>query len=433
MRRSDNDKYLFRDQPDLHAYLQELHRQMVTEISSLEVNHFLTTDLGQLRETLYQRHVLIPPVLKEDQRSQTAPCDAEIDVRHDTNRMIFDRSRPVYVRGTSFTVHVPFEGDSELFMHSPSTVSSNPPRASLSGAELSMTFYKLDESQETLQATISNEVGNIKQHLSWVSGQVGAFNAHLRQQIDALIENRRAKIMSDYQLADSLGIPIRRRDNAPQTYRVPEIRRKPSLSLSIASTKRSAPDPSLELDDYFHILHVIHNMTLVMERSPSVFRHATEEEIRVHFLVQLNAQFEGSATGETFNCEGKTDILLRYNGKNLFIAECKFWAGSKAFHETIDQLLRYVSWRDTKTAILVFNRNKDTTAVLAAAGKATASHPNFKRVDRKIDESSVCYIFVHPQDRDKEFFLTVAIYDVPAVTASDSAQMANSAMDPASE
>jgi hypothetical protein len=35
------------------------------------------------------------------------------------------------------------------------------------------------------------------------------------------------------------------------------------------------------------------------------------DKIRQHFLVQLNGQFEGDASGETFNYDGKTDIPKR--------------------------------------------------------------------------------------------------------------------------
>jgi hypothetical protein len=58
------------------------------------------------------------------------------------------------------------------------------------------------------------------------------------------------------------------------------------------------------------------------------------------------------------SAQGKTDILIRIDGKNIFIAECKFWTGPKGFTETIDQLLGYLSWRDTKAAIVMFNRKK---------------------------------------------------------------------------
>ena len=56
-------------------------------------------------------------------------------------------------------------------------------------------------------------------------------------------------------------------------------------------------------------------MAQVMERSPSAFSTMDEESLRSHFLVQLNGHYEGQATGETFNYEGKTDILIRSEGK----------------------------------------------------------------------------------------------------------------------
>ncbi len=96
-------------------------------------------------------------------------------------------------------------------------------------------------------------------------------------------------------------------------------------------------------------LKIMQDMALVMERSPEAFKSMDEEALRQHFLVQLNAQFEGKATGETFNMGGKTDILLREADRNAFIAECKFWKGPKGFGEAIDQLLGYASWRDSKT------------------------------------------------------------------------------------
>ena len=50
-------------------------------------------------------------------------------------------------------------------------------------------------------------------------------------------------------------------------------------------------------------------MVAVIERSPAAFRRMKEGELRQHFLVQLNG-YEGQATGETFNFEGKTHVLI---------------------------------------------------------------------------------------------------------------------------
>lgn len=76
-------------------------------------------------------------------------------------------------------------------------------------------------------------------------------------------------------------------------------------------------------------------MSIVMERSPSSFATIDEESLRTHFLVPLNANFRGMASGETFNAQGKTDILVKHQDRIFFIAECKFWTGPKNLTDAI--------------------------------------------------------------------------------------------------
>jgi hypothetical protein len=97
---------------------------------------------------------------------------------------------------------------------------------------------------------------------------------------------------------------------APRTYRAPDVRRRISSTPPPASTAPFEPEPTLAIEDYDHILSVMTNMALVMERSPSAFQTMAEEDLRQHFLVQLNGQYEGQATGETFNYSGKRLIAV---------------------------------------------------------------------------------------------------------------------------
>ena len=130
-------------------------------------------------------------------------------------------------------------------------------------------------------------------------------------------------------------------------------------------------------------------------------------------MVQLNGQFMGAATGETFNVNGKTDILIKENGKTIFIAECKFWKGPKVFNDAIGQLLGYTSWRDTKTAILVFNRDTSMSTVLSGIQSEATAHPNYKRTLDWKHESGYRYIFHHNTDKNRELVLTFLVFDVP--------------------
>jgi hypothetical protein len=139
-----------------------------------------------------------------------------------------------------------------------------------------------------------------------------------------------------------------------------------------------------------------------------------EEHLRDHFLVQLNAQYEGTATGETFNFEGKTDILVHVDGRTVFIAECKFWNGPRALIRTIDQLLGYTSWRDTKTAILVFNRGRALSTVLERVGPTVAEHKRFVREVPLDGETSFRFVLSHRDDPQRHLTLTVLVFELPS-------------------
>ena len=169
-------------------------------------------------------------------------------------------------------------------------------------------------------------------------------------------------------------------------------------------------------EDYEGILSIIKNLSLVIERNYQTFATMTEPDIRNIILVLLNAVYEGSATGETFNGSGKTDILLRHQGQSLFIAECKFWQGKKELADAIDQLLGYITWRDTKTALIIFNRNKDFTSVLQKIHETVKEHKCYKREIGSSETTIFRYKFCRPDDTNKEFFLTVLVFEVPEKT-----------------
>ncbi|MCK4824230.1 hypothetical protein KA005_51235, partial [bacterium] len=164
---------------------------------------------------------------------------------------------------------------------------------------------------------------------------------------------------------------------------------------------------------YQHILNVMRSMSLVIERNPGAFTTLDEESIRTHFLLQLNGHYEGGATGETFNASGKTDILIRADGRNIFIGECKFWGGLKVFNEAIDQLLSYLAWRDTKCALLVFNKIKDSSSILQKMHESIEARPEHRRTESHNPNGDSRYIFVKASDPGREIIITTQMYDIP--------------------
>lgn len=129
--------------------------------------------------------------------------------------------------------------------------------------------------------------------------------------------------------------------------------------------------------------------------------------------MMLEPNFEGSATGETFNKKGKTDILLRYQGSNIFIGECKFWRGKKSLLKTIDQLLGYLTWRDSKVAIIMFVPNKDFSTVLATMRESINEHSNFLRIVSDKETTWLNCEFHLNDDRNRIVKVAIMLYHTP--------------------
>jgi hypothetical protein len=299
-----------------------------------------------------------------------------------------------------------------MFSVRPNTWSSTPPRAELTAEGLVLQIAGRELRPDQVKSEFDRQLKSIDQYLAWLRVDTDAFNTSIPRIARSQIEQRRKKILDDQNLVSNLGFNLKKRTEAPKTYAAPVSRKRIEPRMPLASTAPFKPEPALVEAEYANILDIMSNMALVMERSPSAFASIDEEDLRQHFLVQLNGQYEGQATGETFNYQGKTDILLRVDGRNIFIAECKYWRGAKSYVETIDQVLSYISWRDTKIAIIVFNRNKEFGNVLTQIRALTREHHGYKSGPVVEGETRFRYIFGQEADQSREVVLTVLAFDV---------------------
>lgn len=408
---SPHRNYLFSEY-DMHSLLEGQRKSVREEVASMEGNRLLNTSVDDLCEYFVEKYQLHPPVLLADQ-AVADQKETQIDVSNDFNRFISDPSRPFYVPGTEVILEVPFQGEAVFFKVRPSTFTTMLPVAAIRDNTLLLSVFGTDLTPEETKSQLDQELHKIKEYLGWIANDVQPFNDELGALARQAIDSRRQKLLANQSLVASLGFALKRRDGAPNTYAAPEVRRKAFPALPQASTAPFAPEPALEMENYEHILKVVSSMVQVMERSPKAFRDMKEEDIRNHFLVQLNGQYEGNATGETFNHSGKTDILIRVQDRNIFIAECKFWGGSKTLLEAIDQILDYTNWRDTKTAIMLFNRNKDFSRILGAIPETVKSHPKCKRQRKYASETGFRFTLGHRDDENRELLLTILAFDVP--------------------
>ncbi len=397
---------------DLGGSLRAQEQKMEQAAQVIPADHALASSAPDLAAELLGQFRVEPLVLDEEAIT-VSHQDAQVDVSRDQMRMITDRSRPFHIPGTTVTYHVPYSGEADLFKMRPSTWSMSLPMAVVGDGELRISATVPTPVPASLKGHLDGELAKIRQFLGWVNADVDTFNDRLEGLALTSATRRREKVIADHDLIASFGVPVRRAA-APKTYAAPPVRRSVPRAPTSKGSATGPLEPVLPAETYEHILGVARQMVAVMERSPKSFVKMNEEAIRDHFLVQLNGQYEGDATGETFNFEGKTDILIRRNGRNLFVAECKFWGGPKKLIETVDQLLGYASWRDTKTAIFVFNRGRELSKVLAQVSPTITAHPNFVREATYGGETDFRFTIAHRDDPERELTLTILVFEVPA-------------------
>lgn len=257
-------------------------------------------------------------------------------------------------------------------------------------------------------------VASIDEYLGRMRQDCERWNVSLRNTATEQIGERKRRLAEQADFLAELNIPLKRRSDSDETVSIPVTPKpRPSTRRPPVPKEQHRPDPIISEDDYIGVLEIISRLSLAIERSPTTFAGMSESHIRDHILVSLNGHFEGSATGETFNALGKTDILIREQNQNLFVGECKFWKGPKELLKAIDQLLNYVTWRDTKTALIVFVKQQNFTAVLDKIKKSVPNHANFNHGPELVTETQFRFRFHQKNDEERCVHLSVLVFHIP--------------------
>lgn len=286
--------------------LPHQEKQIKEKIQSLPGNHILTTSEEDMVASLKEEFTLNMPELDEA-GIHIDYGEERIDVSQDRMRPFIDRSQPFYLTGTRVTFIVPFSGDGTLLDVQPQgfSFSLGGSHAERSGNELHMKFVGPNIDGARAKAEFDSELNQIKRNLASLKSSIDRHNSGLEQQIRLQIQQRKNKLLADASLAAAIGYPIKRREGASTTYAVPVQRRKPKIERPAVPSAPFKPEPVLAMVEYEDILGIIRNMVRVMEQSPKAFEKIGEEDLRTHFLVQLNGQYEGGARRN-----------LQFSGKN---------------------------------------------------------------------------------------------------------------------
>ena len=312
------------------------------------------------------------------------------------------------------TFHIPICGLHKLLWCWPSSRILWSGEISFREKEILYKIVCFNQDKDVVNREFSEFKGHVQKQLDNVNADVGLYNDSLQKCVADIFFLRKKELLKKNSFVESLGIPLKNNPNVPITFSVPIASpKKIRVMAPIVGLEPYSPDPIMDMQAFNEIMQTIHATGKQFERMPSTYSKKDEESLRDHILMMLEPCFEGTATGETFNKKGKTDILLRYKRSNLFVGECKFWSGKKGYHKTIDQILSYLTWRDSKAAVIMFVRNKEISPVLKTIEQETPNHSCFDLFVKCVDESWFDYNFHLPEDSNRSVKLAVLVFHIP--------------------
>lgn len=419
--RDDRDVPLFCD-GRLSDHTSGVEEALKKDIERYDANRLLNTPVDDLVSYFVEAHAVETVTLDEAGIHTLSPRETQVEAGKLSRDAMFMLSDPhKRIPATAYTYVIPFGGDPRTLRLTPNQWTHHYPHASIGigDNEMRLTFITSDaDPGAAIKAAFEDELRTTQTFLRTQAAQAESFNRNLASMARAAVEQRRNRLLAAQNTSAALGYPMRPREGAPTTYAPPSVRRKIRPAPPPASSAPYRAEPALPDEQYEHILSTMQHMAVVIERAPSSFEKIDEEGIRQHFLMQLNGHYQGDATGETFNAAGKTDILIRVEDKNIFIAECKFWRGPSGFTDAIDQLLGYATWRDSKTAIVVLNRGTAFSTVLDKIPETLKLHPNFKRAMPTKCETHFRAVLSHKNDPSRELITTVLAFDLPILKST---------------
>lgn len=391
---------------------KDLKQQIIKTISNQSEEYILNINEEEYIDYLIKEYTIHPLTIGK------APChigNFRSESLYNPNIYRYQGAYELY----KIEVAYPFEGDYWLLGVCPSRshfIISGRQNAEVhfnsdcSTVSILVEFDKMDKIEFNNQLKAAYEKNFNEQNINNINAHVSEFNENLKQFISSVFNEYKEKYLR--KAVFLAAIKVSSNPSMPQTFSVPAVRiynEKPQINKHHSYNI----EPTLHFDTYIHILQVLRGIGRSFETKPNNYIGKNEEEIRDAFLPILETHFEGcTATGETFNYNGKTDILIRHSdGTNIFVGECKFWKGAKYLSDAINQLFnRYLTWRDTKTALLIFIKQDNISEIIRKINEVCCTHDYFVKYEKATDENSFSYIFHLPMDKKRLIYLEVLVF-----------------------
>lgn len=389
-------------------FIRQLNEKIRIEIEDKGKEYILGVDEEEFKAYLIEYFTLEP--LSIDYSSETID-EPIVSKEWVEGRFHHDRYQTEVF---NFTIRYKFTGSSILFRVQPSSWTMTTAKIYVNDQNSTVSFsfklYKKDP--EEFKRTKSDFERRAFSNLENTNQDATSWMQSLPSTVNTLFQQQKNKYLQENDFFTAINVKVNK--DTTSVFTAPTIKKKIIPQPTISKHKEFSSEPMMAKEMYDDILKVIYDLGKSMEKKPSTYKDKDEEGIRDQFLLVLETRYDSTtASGETFNRGGKTDIILKYakDGSNLFVAECKFWHGASEFHKAISQLFdRYLTWRDSKAALMLFVTNKDFTNVIDTIKKETPNHPYFLKSIGTRGETSFSFHFHLPQDKDKVVFLEIIAF-----------------------
>ena len=372
------NNYILFAEEDLDAQLEARQQSIPRKVDGIERDRFLMSTDQEIVDHLVAR-LRVESIVLHEEKTTMRQHETRIDVSLDhTGVFRAERTGPFYVPGTRVEIDIPFTGEEWI-----SRYRTNPTSTVFPHADVRRGFLRLIITQphnvdpSAFKGEYEQAMELLRVCVDRSGKQVRSYNESLPNLIRQAARHRRERLEKHDNIAALLDIPLATRPGAPSIEPVKIETRQPP-ALPVPPKTGLAPEPGITDETFEQVLHLIRHQGRTFERTPKTFSVHGEEDLRNFVLAQLNGHFRGGAVGEAFRGRGKTDICVEQNNRAAFVAECKLWKGPASVSSALDQLLNYLTWRDSKAALIMFNsKNKDYTKILETIPNTLRAHPLF--------------------------------------------------------
>ena len=368
------------NQKDLDTELRARREGAAQAVDEIQKEQFLISEDQDIVDHVVSGSSVEPLVLHEGEKTMEQ-SETQVDVSRDPNRFPPLRpTEPFYVSGIRIDVRIPFSGDEWVFQYRTNPRPMEPLHGELDQGSLLLSVSFADDVEpERFKRAHHQKLELLKRFVTYSRSQVQSHNQALPGFVHSVVAMRRKRLRKQAHIAELLAIPLASKPDAPALAPVRIAIRQPP-KLPVPPKTGLTPEPGIEHSAYEKVLQCLRHQGRTFEKAPSTFAKHGEEDLRNFILAHLNGHFEGDAIGEAFRKRGKTDICIERDDRAAFVGECKLWAGPASLTKALDQLLGYLTWRDSKATLIIFNsKNRNFSRIIAGLAGALRGHRLFLR------------------------------------------------------